>query len=169
MRQLFDEEFYNREDDDMKPQFSNSDMDDGDDEPAEENIDDDMPAVVDAVCLYSVEISRRLLFDVSNLVFYNLQSSQNTRTRVEPSQDEGPTRRETRSSRRKGHKKSKFAQLTSDSRIPLFNPSEKTYQQYLDEYYNLDFEDVVGDTTCRFKYRKVTPNSFGLSVEEVRY
>lgn len=77
-------------------------------------------------------------------------------------------KKQTRSSRRKGHKKTKFAEVISKKK-PIFNPADKTFQQYVDEYYGLDFEDVIGDMPCRFKYRKVTPNSFGLSVEEVRW
>ena len=39
----------------------------------------------------------------------------------------------------------------------------------LDEYYNLDFEDLIGGGTIktRFKYRKVANEDFGLTEDEI--
>lgn len=71
--------------------------------------------------------------------------------------------------KRRHRRKSKFAELMATKK-PKFDPKEyKSYREYFDKYYSLDYEDMIGDIPCRFKYRKVVPNNYGLSVEEVSF
>jgi protein KRI1 len=71
------------------------------------------------------------------------------------------------SKQKKKRKRSQFAEMISKAK-PKFDPTQySSYKQYYDQYYALDYEDIIGDLPCRFKYRQVVPNDYGLSVEEV--
>lgn len=64
-------------------------------------------------------------------------------------------------------RRSKFMEML-ETKKPTFNPDDtKSYGQHLDEFYKLDCEDIIGDVKCRFKYVETVPCDYGLSFEEV--
>ncbi|CAJ0573156.1 unnamed protein product, partial [Mesorhabditis spiculigera] len=67
---------------------------------------------------------------------------------------------------RRKKRNSQFAEAVSRAK-PLWNPKEKTFEEYFNEYYALDYEDILGDQRTRFHYRQVIANDFGLQVDEI--
>uniref|UniRef100_A0A182K0Y1 Protein KRI1 homolog n=1 Tax=Anopheles christyi TaxID=43041 RepID=A0A182K0Y1_9DIPT len=155
MKQMFDDEYYGVDEGDQKPEFPDLDqelgienydvdrLEVGDDDDAGPHCEDD-DFVMD--CDYEEK----------------LQSGQSVK---EAHQQE--LLESTRKGKKKGRRQSKFREVLKAEK-PLFDPEdEKTYGEYIDEYYKLDYEDMIGDTPCRFKYVETVPNDFGLTVEEI--
>ena len=48
-----------------------------------------------------------------------------------------------------------------------YNTKSKAPTDMLDELYQLDYEDIIAGIPCRFKYRKVEPEGYGLDAEDI--
>uniref|UniRef100_A0A8D8I1T6 Protein KRI1 homolog n=1 Tax=Culex pipiens TaxID=7175 RepID=A0A8D8I1T6_CULPI len=155
MQRMFDDEYYGVDEGDQKPEFP-----DLDEELGIENYDREKGAIAD-------EYNDGPHCEDDDFVMdADYEESQATKDHKKEMQEELLEATSSRK-KKKGKKMSKFAEVLRKDK-PLFDPEdEKTYGQYIDEYYKLDYEDIIGDTPCRFKYVETVPNDFGLSVEEI--
>ncbi|XP_071152404.1 protein KRI1 homolog isoform X2 [Mytilus edulis] len=139
MKSCFDDDFYGGEEEDIKPVFA----DEEDDDLIPENWDNwtgPDPEDVDETEPH---------MDDPNFIM---------------DADYDPTKAVEKTGKKK--RKSKFKQALAKKK-PVFDPEKKTFEEYYNDYYSLDYEDIIDDKPCRFRYRTVLSNDYGLSVDEV--
>ncbi|XP_058126533.1 protein KRI1 homolog [Anopheles ziemanni] len=153
MQDMFNDEYYGVDEGDQKPEFPDLDKELGIENYDKDRIDDDEegdfaePYCEDDDFVMDCDYEEKVKSRKEMLAQEMLDS--------------------TRSRKKKGRRQSKFREVLKAEK-PLFDPEdEKTYGEYIDEYYKLDYEDMIGDVPCRFKYVETVPNDFGLSIAEI--
>uniref|UniRef100_A0A182RTZ2 Protein KRI1 homolog n=1 Tax=Anopheles funestus TaxID=62324 RepID=A0A182RTZ2_ANOFN len=156
MKDMFNDEYYGIDEGDQKPEFPDLDEELGVENYDVERLDDDDeeddagPHCEDDDFVMDCDYEEKLKSGKS--------AKQSFQDELMESTGKG---------KKKGRRQSKFREVLKAEK-PLFDPEdEKTYGEYIDEYYKLDYEDMIGDVPCRFRYVETVPNDFGLTIEEI--
>ncbi|XP_053663821.1 protein KRI1 homolog [Anopheles marshallii] len=156
MKDMFNDEYYGIDEGDQKPEFPDLDEELGVENYDIERLDDDKaddyagPHCEDDDFVMDCDYEEKM------------QSGKSAKESLQQELLDS-----TGKGKKKGRRQSKFREVLKAEK-PLFDPEdEKTYGEYIDEYYKLDYEDKIGDVPCRFRYVETVPNDFGLSIEEI--
>ncbi|XP_033636731.1 protein KRI1 homolog [Asterias rubens] len=159
MKKIFDEQYDMQEGEDTKPEFEHEDWEEenwdnwkGEDYGDEEYYDENG----EELDYEDPDFNMDADYDPS-------LSKQDNKERQAALQQE---LLESSSKKKKKKKMSKFTEALK-AKKPVFDPNDKTFEEYIEEFYRLDYEDMIDDLPCRFKYRKVVANDFGLSTQEI--
>lgn len=143
MKKMFDDDFYTVAEDDMKPQFPEIDEEIKDFDNYGENFEEDGEYYDEGPNCEDENFIMDADYDPTA---------------------EAKSKKVDSKKKKKGRNKN--VELPKEK--PKFDPEiHSSYQEYIDRYYALDYEDMIGDIPCRFKLRKSIPNNYGLTIEEI--
>uniref|UniRef100_A0AC34GXG3 Protein KRI1 homolog n=1 Tax=Panagrolaimus sp. ES5 TaxID=591445 RepID=A0AC34GXG3_9BILA len=105
--------------------------------------------------------------DYDNMQVGTVNGDVENESEEDDEQEKEEAERQDKTSGRQKKRNSKFKDVIHKKK-PVFDPSEKTFSEYFNEYYSLDYEDIIADNLrTKFKYRDVPANSYALSTEEI--